>query len=161
MEGEQGMPVVNYFLLLRKVTLLFLITSLIACGGGGGEGGGGSDNTGNSSSDTPTTPVPGSSEPPTTPSSEPPTSPTTGVLTTPIVNVVMNDQQLQLQWTESFASSYRVLYWAEGEAPQEATTNDLTYIFSTLNTDAYTAIVEAYDDLGNSLFSAPISVEVQ
>ena len=151
MEGEQGMPVVNYFLLLRKVTLLFLMVSLIACGGGG---------TPSSSSDTPTTPVPDSSEPPTTPSSEPPTSPT-GVLTTPIVNVTMVDQQLQLQWTESFASSYRVLYWAEGVAPQEATTNDLTYIFATLDTDAYTAIVEAYDDLGNSLFSAPISVEVQ
>ena len=156
MEGEQGMPVVNYFLLLRKVTLLFLITLLIACGGGGG----GSDNTGNSSSDTPTTPVPDSSEPPTTPSSEPPASPN-GVLTTPIVNVTMIDQQLQLQWTESFASSYRVLYWGEGEGPQEATTSDLSYIFATLDTDAYTAIVEAYDDLGNSLFSAPISVEVQ
>jgi hypothetical protein len=152
MEGEQGMAGTKFFLLLRKVTLSLLVVSLIACGGGG---------TPSSPSDTPTTPVPGSSEPPTTPSSEPPTSPTTGVLTTPIVNVVMNDQQLQLQWTESFASSYRVLYWAEGEAPQEATTNDQTYIFSTLNTDAYTAIVEAYDDLGNSLFSAPISVEVQ
>ena len=152
MEGEQGMAGTKFFLLLRKVTLSLLVVSLIACGGGG---------TPSSSSDASTTPVPDSSEPPTTPSSEPPTSPTTGVLTTPIVNVVMNDQQLQLQWTESFASSYRVLYWAEGEAPQEATTNDLTYIFSTLNTDAYTAIVEAYDDLGNSLFSAPISVEVQ
>ena len=152
MEGEQGMAGTKFFLLLRKVTLSLLVVSLIACGGGG---------TPSSPSDTPTTPVPDSSEPPTTPSSEPPTSPTTGVLTTPIVNVTMIDQQLQLQWTESFASSYRVLYWAEGEAPQEATTNDLTYIFSTLNTDAYTAIVEAYDDLGNSLFSAPISVEVQ
>ena len=137
----------KFFLLLRKVTLSLLVVSLIACGGGG---------TPSSPSDTPSTPVPA----PTTPSSEPPTSPT-GVLTTPIVNVTMIDQQLQLQWTESFASSYRVLYWAEGEAPQEATTNDLSYIFATLDTDAYTAIVEAYDDLGNSLFSAPISVEVQ
>ena len=137
----------KFFLLLRKVTLSLLVVSLIACGGGG---------TPSSPSDTPSTPVPA----PTTPSSEPPTSPT-GVLTTPIVNVTMVDQQLQLQWTESFASSYRVLYWAEGEAPQEATTNDLSYIFATLDTDAYTAIVEAYDDLGNSLFSAPISVEVQ
>jgi len=149
------MPVMNYFLFLRNIALSVFITSLIACGGGGDE---------SSPSEAPTIPEPDSNEPPTPPSGE---------LTAPIVNVVISDQQLELSWSESFASLYRVLYWevddapqvvsqlAPQEAPQTATTNNLVYITATLNTGTYTVIVEAYDELGNSLFSAPTTVEVQ
>ena len=149
------MSVMNYFMFLRHVALSVLITSLMACGGGGNE---------NSPSDVPVIPEPDSGDPPAPPSGE---------LIIPIVNVVMNDQQLELSWSESFASLYRVLYWEGDEvpqgapqlapqlAPQTATTNNLAYVTATLNTGTYTVIVEAYDELGNSLFSAPTSVEVQ
>lgn len=85
-----------------------------------------------------------------------------GSLAAPRILGSVDAQQLNLFWRDSNADSYRVLYWLEGStgAPSEYVTNALGYSTPSLSPGRYSVIVEAYDELGNSLFSDPLSLEV-
>lgn len=76
-----------------------------------------------------------------------------------LANHTGNDR-LVVSWSDSNAQQYRVLYWQGNETPQEFTTSDLTFTSSPLTAGSYQVLVEAYDALGNSLFSAPMMIEV-
>ena len=78
----------------------------------------------------------------------------------PRVNVTEDNNRITLQWNDTNAAQYRVLYWHDDEDPQEYLTTDTTYITPSLISERYTFLVEAYDDLGNSRFSEPTLVEV-
>lgn len=121
--------------LLRKFLLfaVFITTLLLtACGGSGGSG---------SSNQSP-----GTNQP--------------EILSSPIARAQSDGQQININWDESYANEYRVLYWQGNETPQEFTVTNLSYQTPALSPGHYTILIEAYDDLGNSLFSAPINVDV-
>jgi len=87
--------------------------------------------------------------------------PSSNTLLVPSVIVVAEDGSINLNWNDSNADQYRVLYWKGNDAPQELMTTSTAYTLpSSLSVGTYTIIIEAYDALGNSLFSAPITVEV-
>ncbi len=81
-------------------------------------------------------------------------------LAAPVVNLGANGDSTILDWNNSNANQYRVLYWQGNENPQEHMTNSTTYTLPPLSSGVYTVIVEAYDALGNSLFSTPVTVRV-
>ena len=81
-------------------------------------------------------------------------------LKAPSVSVVTNGSSANLSWDNSNADQYRVLYWEGNNAPQEYITSSMGYTLPTLGLGIYTVIVEAYDELGNSLFSTPVTLEV-
>jgi len=81
-------------------------------------------------------------------------------LSIPIVNVVNSGSQLEVSWSDSNAYRYRLLYWKEGEKPTQHSSHSLNFILEVLTSGNYFILVEAYDELGNSLFSKPVSVEV-
>ena len=155
---------VNFFLLS-----VFLITSC----GGGGDTSSGTDSP--APSPTPIanftpgmTPDPAPTATPSsnaTPMETPSSNPTPMITPTPNqeifeVAVQLNSGNLTLNWTDISANSYRVLIWSGDSAP---------LVFSSIDTDLetaiapgdYTLIVEAYDELGNSVFSDPEFIEVQ
>ena len=78
----------------------------------------------------------------------------------PSVTVVTENGNINLDWNDIDAAQYRVLYWQGNDAPQEFMTASTAYTLPPLSTGYYTVIVEAYDELGNSLFSAPVALEV-
>jgi len=120
----------------KKITLVALLSSfffLISCGG---ESDGPSNNI---------APV-GNSLPQT--------------LSAPNVATRIERQQIIINWDDSHADSYRVLYWQSNEAPREFTLSSLSYRTPTLSVGQYNVLIEAYDALGNSLFSPPFIVEV-
>jgi hypothetical protein len=78
----------------------------------------------------------------------------------PVVSVTLKNGSLNLNWNDVNAHQYRVFYWHGNETPQEHMTNSTTYALPSLTSGTYTIIVEAYDELGNSLFSAPITAVV-
>lgn len=127
------------------VLSLVLMLVLQGCGGGGG---------GSSSGDaSPTSNTGSSSNQPTQDNDQ------AGLQVPQVANQTENDQ-LTVSWSDSNAQQYRVLYWQGSEAPQEFITSDLTFTSSPLSAGSYQVLVEAYDELGNSLFSAPMTVEV-
>jgi hypothetical protein len=79
----------------------------------------------------------------------------------PLLIAEVRDSNLELYWTESFASKYRVLYMAEGQTPIQLFTNVVGMTINNPQSGNYTFYVEAYDELGNSLFSSPTRVLVQ
>jgi hypothetical protein len=81
-------------------------------------------------------------------------------LKAPSVSVVTNGSSANLSWDNSNADQYRILYWEGNNAPQEYITSSTDYTLPTLGLGFYTVIVEAYDELGNSLFSTPVTLEV-
>ena len=78
----------------------------------------------------------------------------------PSVSVVSKNGNFDLNWNDTDAYQYRVLYWQGSDAPQEHLTNATSYILPPLRRGEYTALVEAYDALGNSAFSQPVLMEV-
>ena len=82
-----------------------------------------------------------------------------GQLIAPTVTDNSNNSGLSIRWNDSNAESYRVLFWTGDDSPQEHQTSDLEFTINTASGN-YQVIVEAYDELGNSMFSTPISVEV-
>ena len=88
------------------------------------------------------------------------TSPPSSGLVAPSVSVVAVNSGISLNWNDSNANQYRVLYWQGNNAPQEHITTSTTYTTPPLSIGIYTVIIEAYDELGNSLFSAPVILEV-
>ena len=78
----------------------------------------------------------------------------------PSVTITKENGNIYLDWVNSDANQYRVLYWQGNNAPQEHITSGTQYTFPPLNAGDYTVLVEAYDELGNSLFSAPVTLEV-
>ena len=88
------------------------------------------------------------------------TSPPSSKLVAPSVSVVAENSSINLNWNDSNANLYRVLYWQGNNAPQEHITTSTTYTTPPLSIGIYTVIIEAYDELGNSLFSAPVILEV-
>jgi hypothetical protein len=81
-------------------------------------------------------------------------------LKAPSVSVVTNGSSANLSWDNSNADQYRILYWEGNNAPQEYITSSTDYTLPTLGLGFYTVIVEAYDELGNSLFSTPVTLDV-
>ena len=77
----------------------------------------------------------------------------------PSVSVVSKNGNFDLNWNDTDAYQYRVLYWQDSDAPEEDLTNATTYTLPPLSRGKYTVLVEAYDELGNSLFSAPVALE--
>lgn len=75
----------------------------------------------------------------------------------PVVEVTQSNQ---LQWSNSYASQYRVLLWLNDQQLSEHYTSQRRFNPSSLASGQYTAVVEAYDSIGNSLFSDPINMEV-
>ena len=68
---------------------------------------------------------------------------------------------MTVTWNDASAQSYRVLYWAPGSVnPEESSTGEFQFSAFLDVAGQYTVIVEAYDELGNSVFSAPSFVEV-
>ena len=89
-------------------------------------------------------------------------------LLAPSVNIAVERDRINLNWNDSNADQYRVLIWQGddvnlfgNDAPQEYMTNGITYTLPSLTSLTYTIIVEAYDELGNSLFSAPVTAVVR
>ena len=78
----------------------------------------------------------------------------------PIVKVVNSGSQLEVSLSDSNAYRYRLLYWKEGEKPTQHFSHSLNFTLEVLTSGNYFILVEAYDELGNSLFSKPVSVEV-
>jgi hypothetical protein len=81
-------------------------------------------------------------------------------LVKPSVNLTTENNNIYLNWSQSNANQYRVLYWQGKDAPQEQITTGTEYTFPPLTIGSYTVIVEAYDEMGNSLFSVPVALEV-
>jgi len=88
------------------------------------------------------------------------TTSSSNALAAPTVNVAARNGSTILEWNEVGANQYRVLYWQGSDAPQEHTTNSIAYTLPNLSSGNYTVIVEAYDALGNSLFSTPVTVVI-
>ena len=65
-----------------------------------------------------------------------------------------------LTWNDMNAASYRLMYWQGTDAPDELSTTDTAYTLPPLSRGDYTIVAEAYDPLGNSVFSAPVTIEV-
>jgi hypothetical protein len=80
-------------------------------------------------------------------------------LKVPIAWVTEENDCFTLNWDDSNADQYRVLYWRGNEAPQEHITTNTAYTIPTCGV-IYSVIVEAYDELGNSLFSQPVTTDV-
>lgn len=80
-------------------------------------------------------------------------------LKVPYAWVTEENDCFTLNWDDSNADQYRVLYWRGNEAPQEHTTTSTAYTIPTCGV-IYSVIVEAYDELGNSLFSQPVTTDV-
>ncbi|MFL0800983.1 MAG: hypothetical protein K6L80_11070 [Agarilytica sp.] len=67
---------------------------------------------------------------------------------------------MALNWSDASAASYRVLYWSAAQAnPVENITTSQSFSQSVAE-GSYTVVVEAYDEFGNSVFSAPAIVGV-
>ena len=81
-------------------------------------------------------------------------------LKVPSVEILIENDNINLSWSDANAAQYRVLYWQGNNAPQDFITTSTDYTLPPLGSGDYTIIVEAYDALGNSLFSAPIALEV-
>lgn len=81
-------------------------------------------------------------------------------LSIPIVKVMNSGSQLEVSWSDSNAYRYRLLYWKEGEKPTQHFSHSLNFILEVLTSGNYFILVEAYDELGNSLFSKPVLIEV-
>jgi hypothetical protein len=88
------------------------------------------------------------------------TGPSSSPLAAPVVNLTANYGSTILCWDGSNADQYRIFYWHGNEMPQEHTTNSTTFTLPPLSRWTDTVIVEAYDSLGNSLFSAPVKAVV-
>ena len=78
----------------------------------------------------------------------------------PQVNLQRNGNQVQVSWNDANASSYRVLYWQEGSRPNERSTSGNSLSLDNLSSGTYNILVEAYDELGNSIFSVPSQIGV-
>lgn len=97
-----------------------------------------------------------------TPTATPQTTsePETGV-TTPTLSANVNNKTLNVSWNNVSAASYRVLVWQDQtSAPIVVTTSNLNSSVALADAGNYTIMVEAYDALGNSVFSEPRFMEV-
>tara|TARA_R110000868_G_scaffold286311_1_gene546753 strand:- start:554 stop:1123 length:570 start_codon:yes stop_codon:yes gene_type:complete len=106
----------------------------------------------------PVTPTPSPATPTATP--DPTPTPAPGELFGPTLSVLSDAGSLSVSWNNSNASRYRILVWSEGN-PRPETTETTQLSFSTVVPSGdHTVMVEAYDELGSSVFSAPATVEV-
>ncbi len=81
------------------------------------------------------------------------------VLQKPSISLNYFEDTFRVFWDDSNASQYRVIYWQGNNPPQQYLTNQLEFTAPELDTSGeYTVIIEAYDDLGNSLFSDPDAI---
>ncbi len=142
------------------LVLLFLISS---CGGGGTDSD--SDDPFPSPTQTPISGITPGSIPDPVATSTPPSEPTP--MFTPTfdpenleVEIQLINRNLELNWTDLSANNYRILIWSGNATP---------LIFNAVGTELetaiapgdYTLLVEAYDELGSSVFSEPEFIEVQ
>jgi hypothetical protein len=129
-----------------RIVLLALLVVLSSCGGGS------SDDTSSTGDviDDPDTQI-----------NDNPNTGGAASLSRPTISTSQMEDSIVVAWNQSNASHYRVLYWEGSEAPQEYVTSDLEHTSPPVTAGSeYTVIVEAYDELGNSLFSEPSTLEV-
>lgn len=81
-------------------------------------------------------------------------------LRVPQVSAVIDNGQLQIQWSDAGAMRYRVVYGQDNQIPMVRVTAERSLQVANLSAGTYRIIVEAYDALGNSLFSVPVLIEV-
>lgn len=144
--------------------------------GSGNQQDGSNDDSGNGSNDdglipttpdTPDTPP----EPPEDDTSEPPVAtppittpdpiPDPQPLSKPNASVLVGGSRLNVSWDNVQAVLYRVMIWSENSRTPE--TRELEVTSTTIDTSLsgeLTLVVEAYDVLGNSVFSDPLYMEV-
>jgi len=78
-----------------------------------------------------------------------------------IMDTSVVGDRIELSWAAIGAHSYRVLYGLVGQRPQQIFTQDTDVVTTELNLSGdYQILIEAYDELGNSQFSAPVILEV-
>lgn len=106
------------------------------------------------------TPTPSSTpDPDATPTPTP--TPTPVVLSKPQLSVSITASGLNVNWGQNTAYRYRVLYYLDDIHVGDTLTNSVSsHVLPVNDFGTYTVIVEAYDTLGNSLFSDPAVVEV-
>ncbi len=77
------------------------------------------------------------------------------------VNINDNNGSPRLYWGDANAISYRLLLQRGNQTPLEiiTTTNEHTFTEPSQLQGISTLIIEAFDSLGNSVFSAPVNVE--
>ena len=140
-----------------KVSFSLLLVFLLASCGGSET----TSNTDNSNSSTPVpepTPV-ATSAPNPTPEANPPASPPENMESIQVEAQLMN-RRLEISWSNISADNYRILITNGNASPLVFNTFE-TAMVTEVNPGSYTVIVEAYDELGNSVFSNPEFVEVQ
>ncbi len=87
--------------------------------------------------------------------------PSDGPITQPSVQLSFDSGMLNVSWNDANAQSYRVLYWINSDpALNESMATGNEHAISATENGTYTLLVEAYDDLGNSVFSNPQQIEV-
>lgn len=134
---------------INKLFSVFLLAlSLSACTGGSSGSDSGSEQNPDSTAQTPE------------PSTNTPVPDPEQVLLVPVVSHRLQDNRLELSWSESHARQYRILLMQEAQPTQVFLTEQLAYTTEVLNSGSYTVIVEAYNALGSSLFSLPANTEV-
>ncbi|MFT5082504.1 MAG: hypothetical protein ACI9Y1_000529 [Lentisphaeria bacterium] len=90
-----------------------------------------------------------------TPLSTPTATPAPEKLEVPEITLLIRDGAIRVTWTDVDAVNYRILYWLPSEAPTEFKTSGFSYESALPGPGRYSVVVEAYDRLGNSVFSAP------
>jgi hypothetical protein len=76
------------------------------------------------------------------------------------VTATNDNNDLVVSWNDVRADLYRVLFWDnEGNVYGPTTTSLSLSITATMRELGGSLVVEAYDELGNSVFSAPINVD--
>ncbi len=175
-------PKLKCVFLRQGIGLIILAGSLSGCGGGAADQEKGL--LGQSSNPTPEptataepTPSPGPNLTPTVtpeptvtpnPTAAPTPEPTSrpdpeqpSDLVKPVVSASVDGSVLNLSWDAEGASSYRVIYWLENRVePSEFETASSAFSSPPLTAGSYTVLIEAYDALGNSLFSDPTEIGV-
>lgn len=67
---------------------------------------------------------------------------------------------IEVFWDPVNASEFRVIVWPENDVPRIYVTTDFEFSTEITTSGEHIIFVEAYDELGNSLFSDPSTLEV-
>ncbi|PCK07373.1 MAG: hypothetical protein COA42_14635 [Alteromonadaceae bacterium] len=148
----------------KRLFFFASVLALTACGGGSDGG------VARSNAQTPTpTPLPTVTAEPTPTATPAPATPIPTLppvpdpvipLTLPsAIEVGSTADQLNVTWEPSNAQEYRVVYWQGDETPSEYLTTGASFS-AAVDDGQYSVLVEAYDELGNSVFSPVMTTEV-
>ena len=78
-----------------------------------------------------------------------------------IYSVQQSGESIEIFWDPVSAAEFRVIVWPVNDLPQTYVTQEFEFSTPVLNSSGeHIIMVEAYDELGNSLFSDPSTLEV-